>query len=111
MDNMFRLILKITLILACVNIYAEPESIDTAVNTEIESIEAVLTETVVEIIPEEPDVIENEILSEETVGEDLLQSEEKSVLTKDVVLVLDNSGSMKKNDPEFLVNISCKGIY
>ena len=105
---MFRLILNISLILVCANINAEPEAIDATVNTEVESVEAVLTETGDDILPEQPGVIEDEILTGETLGEVQFQPEEEIILTKDVVLVLDNSGSMKKNDPNFLVSKAVK---
>ena len=111
MDNMFRLILTISLILACVTINAEPESIEAAVNTGIESVETEVTEAVEDILPEleeAQDVIEDEILSEEALEEEPFQIEEERVLIKDVILVLDNSGSMKKNDPDFLVSKAVK---
>lgn len=108
MDKMFRLILKISLILVCVNISAEPESIETAVTTEFESVEAGTTEIVEDVLPVEPDVIEGQILTEEPFIGEQFQPGEENVLTKDVVLVLDNSGSMKKNDPDFLVSKAVK---
>jgi Mg-chelatase subunit ChlD len=117
MNKMFRLILKISLILVCANINAEPESIESAVNAEIESVEAVINETVEDILPEiseSPEiqevqgVIEDETLTEDLLVEEQPQAEEDSVLIKDVVLVLDNSGSMKKNDPNFLVSKAVK---
>ena len=108
MDKMFRLFLKISLILVCANISAEPESIETAVTTEFESVEAGTTEIVEDVLPVEPDVIEDQILTEEPFIEEQFQPGEENVLTKDVVLVLDNSGSMKKNDPDFLVSKAVK---
>jgi Mg-chelatase subunit ChlD len=142
MNKMFRLILKISLVLVCVNINAEPEAIDTAVDTEIESVGAMLTDTMEDILPEEVnveaeilsvdtqfepveailteteedvlpaeadiDMLNNKVLPGDTVVDEPLQVEEESILTKDVVLVLDNSGSMKKNDPNFLVNKAVK---
>ena len=106
MNNIYRLILKISLVLVCANIYAEPESINSTVNTDIDAAEAVVTGAV-EDIPSEiaADVTEDEILAEAAPAtNEQFQSVQEKVLIKDVVLVLDNSGSMKKNDPNFLVS-------
>ena len=95
----------------CVSIYAEPEPIESALEAEIDSVEAVLTDSVIDILPEVEevqDVIEDQMLTEEPFIEEQFQIGEESVLTKDVVLVLDNSGSMKKNDPDFLVSKAVK---
>lgn len=99
MDKMFRLILKITLILMCVSSNAEQASIDAGG----ESVESLAIETVDSVFPEETDAMFVEDLDEELVAEEEFQVEAEMLLTKDVVLVLDNSGSMKQNDPEFLV--------
>lgn len=96
---MFRLILKITLILMCVSSNAEQASIDAGG----ESVESLAIETVDSVFPEETDAMFVEDLDEELVAEEEFQVEAEMLLTKDVVLVLDNSGSMKQNDPEFLV--------
>lgn len=138
---MFRVILKISLVLLCFNINAEPEVIDVAIDSELEALESTLTETASElesevllegveletveaaladtaedILPEANEFVEelaeNEILIEEAATKEF-QFENTSVnepasMTKDVVLVLDNSGSMKKNDPNFLVNKAVK---
>ena len=81
---------------------------------DIESPDSVLTDTaqVEELldtaevgIPE--DIVEeasDTILDEEI----LLEEETSGPLLKDVFLVLDNSGSMKKNDPDFLVSQAVK---
>ncbi len=80
-DNMFRIILKIVLIALCSNSHAELESIE-SLPAEV----AILAETI------------------DTFDTDPLPTEAALPLNKDVVLVLDNSGSMKKNDPDFLVS-------
>lgn len=115
------------------NIYAELDSIDTVVDTEIESSEVVSVEAIQDVLPEETAGIEVEILlpdeidgeqnvqiavedvdtlldAAEVLVEEEFQTETEiiTILTKDVVLVLDNSGSMKKNDPNFLVNNAVK---
>ena len=105
---MFRLILKASLILLSVNVYAELESISPVVDTEIESIEAALIDVAEELLLEETAIVEEDILAdalEEPMQVDLATED---TLIKDVVLVLDNSGSMKKNDPNFLVNEAVK---
>jgi pSer/pThr/pTyr-binding forkhead associated (FHA) protein len=103
MDKMFRLFLKVSLILLSVNIYAELESMPAAVDTEIEAVGAAFTETTEDILFEEAGVLEEEVLLEDSIIDEPFQAEIETLLTKDVVLVLDNSGSMKKNDPSFLV--------
>jgi pSer/pThr/pTyr-binding forkhead associated (FHA) protein/Mg-chelatase subunit ChlD len=120
MDKMFRLILKVSLILLSVNIYAEPESIATVVDTEVEMLEDILSDTVESPLAEEAEVIAEDIFAEEiellnetdssstAVEDNLIDADGESILIKDVVLVLDNSGSMKKNDPKFLVNNAVK---
>jgi pSer/pThr/pTyr-binding forkhead associated (FHA) protein/Mg-chelatase subunit ChlD len=108
MDKMFRLILKISLILLSVNIYAESESIPAIVETEIEAVGAALTETTEDILSVEAGALEDEVLLEESIIDEPFQADIETVLTKDVVLVLDNSGSMKKNDPSFLVTKAVK---
>ncbi len=135
MDKMLRLILKTSLILICANIYAEVEVTDDVVNTEIETLEIAVTEMAEDILPEE-EALESDVLSEdsvfesanatlketaegitpetvniiEEVSDEIIQTEinAQETLIKDVVLVLDNSGSMKKNDPNFLVNKAVK---
>lgn len=105
MDKMFRLILKITLILVCISSNAEPESIDTLVDAEVESF---IVDSVDELLPEETAAMFDEDIDEGLIEEEEFQSETEMILTKDVVLVLDNSGSMKKNDPDFLVSKAVK---
>lgn len=65
----------------------------------------------VETTPELPETPEPEMdmeiqpsVQDDTAAiDDLLQESFSGALLKDVVMVLDNSGSMKKNDPDFLV--------
>ncbi|MEO1925105.1 MAG: VWA domain-containing protein [Gammaproteobacteria bacterium] len=102
------------------NIYAEPESIATVVDTEVEMLEDILSDTVESPLAEEAEVIAEDIFAEEiellnetdssstAVEDNLIDADGESILIKDVVLVLDNSGSMKKNDPKFLVNSAVK---
>jgi len=141
-EKMFRLILKTSLILVCVNINAAPEIIDnTAVGIELESVatelieEAVLPDGAEDVAAEErneavevedvaieeryevvevDDVVEaafepdEAVVFEEITLDAPFQVGEGNGLSKDVVLVLDNSGSMKKNDPNFLVSEAVK---
>ncbi len=108
MDKMLRLILKIALILVCVSGNAEPASIDTVVDAGLESVESLAIETMDSVLPEETDAIVDEDLDEELVAGEEFEAEAEMILSKDVVLVLDNSGSMKKNDPDFLVSKAVK---
>ncbi|MGB1800572.1 MAG: VWA domain-containing protein, partial [Gammaproteobacteria bacterium] len=129
-----RRILKVSLILVSTSLFAE----DINTDIDLDSIEAALVtpeelldeksdniepETIPEITSDDSiiedalDVVENlESEMEEftdsieealyTNGEDISVSSDAFI--KDVVLVLDNSGSMKKNDPGFLVKDAVK---
>ncbi len=100
------------------NIHAEPESILPVVDTGIEPVEAALTEAAEELLPEETELFEEAILADEidaveeqtsfSVEDEQADMGVEVALIKDVILVLDNSGSMKKNDPNFLVNKAVK---
>jgi pSer/pThr/pTyr-binding forkhead associated (FHA) protein/uncharacterized protein YegL len=120
MEKMFRLILKISLILACSSLFAEPDAIDSALLDAEQELLSEINETEAEFIESSDsdlneaaavveDIMENDILAEDAI--ELLTesiSVTDNVLIKDVVLVLDNSGSMKKNDPNFLVKNAVK---
>ncbi len=108
MGKMFRLIVKFALILVCVTGYAESASINTVIDAGVESAEALIIETVDSDLLEETDAMVDEEFDEELVATEEYQAEVEMLLTKDVVLVLDNSGSMKKNDPDFLVSKAVK---
>jgi pSer/pThr/pTyr-binding forkhead associated (FHA) protein/Mg-chelatase subunit ChlD len=122
---MLRFILKISLILFCAALSAEPienlvdsglDTVDAAINETIDDVlaeeeilentEAELTELSEDVLPEAVEDIENNVFLEDINTQiDTFSSDE---LSKDVMLVLDNSGSMKKNDPSFLVNEAVK---
>jgi pSer/pThr/pTyr-binding forkhead associated (FHA) protein/Mg-chelatase subunit ChlD len=108
MNRIFRQILKILLILLCVNSYAETESIDAVIDAGVETVESLAVEAVEAVLSEENDAIIDEEFDEELLAEDQFEADVETVLSKDVVLVLDNSGSMKKNDPDFLVSKAVK---
>lgn len=102
---MLRLFQIIGLMLVSVNSYAESELIDSA----IETIEPLAIETLEDALAEEAGItMDDGLFEEELVDEEPFLTDEVAVLIKDVVLVLDNSGSMKKNDPDFLVSKAVK---
>ena len=87
-----------------------------AAEVTIESVEEVITGTLesMEVPPSDEiemtadtEVIE-EVLADDVIHEDAIEDktgdQTQSLIKKDVVLVLDNSGSMKKNDPQFLTS-------
>lgn len=117
MEKMLRLILKFSLVLICCNVMAESD-----VNASLQSPKEDLINEVADPVTEllessESSLIEQTVeeeIEDEILPDDLneLATESFSVadktLIKDVVLVLDNSGSMKKNDPNFLVSNAVK---
>lgn len=86
---MFRLIIQTLLVMVSVSINAEPDS------TEASVVDGMLME-------------EAAISVDEELADEEFQLEVSTPLIKDVVLVLDNSGSMKKNDPDFLASKAVK---
>ncbi len=108
MDKMFRQILKIALILVCISSNAEQDEIDTVIDAGIESVESLDIGAVDTDLAEVVDAMIDEDFDEDIVEEEDFLAEAEIILTKDVVLVLDNSGSMKKNDPDFLVSKAVK---
>lgn len=117
MEKMLRLILKFSLVLICCNVMAESD-VDAILQHSEEELMNVVAEPVTELLESsEPSLIEpsvEEEIEDEILPDDLTDLEAESsnvadtILHKDVVLVLDNSGSMKKNDPNFLVNNAVK---
>ena len=111
---MVKLILKISLLLAITNLYAETQTIGDVL-PDTDQVETAITD-VNEVIADDLPTIESteqEILSEAVSEPDKQDQSQSDVdsdveLIKDVFLVLDNSGSMKKNDPDFLVNKAVK---
>ena len=92
-------ILKILLILIFFNVNAEQEVVeeDTIVDSEA-----------VEIQNEEERILSSDDQAPSDEIETQLNSDIELTLPIDVMLVLDNSGSMKKNDPKFLVTEAIK---
>ena len=91
---------------------AETDIVDPPIDVDIEATEPSLDEGIdADIVLEDddielldPEIIEDDILSEVIAEEEVALESQETVLIKDVMLVLDNSGSMKKNDPDFLVS-------
>ena len=111
---MIKLILKIALLLAITNLSAQTQAVEDVLPDagQVETAITDVNEAIADDLPANEST-EQEILSEavsESDKQDQSQSDADSdvVLTKDVFLVLDNSGSMKKNDPNFLVNKAVK---
>ena len=132
MEKMLRIILNAALLIISHSVFAEIDT-NEIINQEIDSISEalVMPEEFIEAQVEEidvqldegnindpmleiPDEVEAAIdIVSDTVEESVLTNDDNSaysydVLIKDVVLVLDNSGSMKKNDPNFLVKDAVK---
>ena len=102
-------ILKIILFLISISIYAEDELTEQNTIVDSESVEVQNEEE--SILSSEDRVVfeaEAQTSSEELETEAQLNLDIESTSPIDVMLVLDNSGSMKKNDPKFLVTEAIK---
>ncbi len=101
MHKLTKLILNILLLIIFIDSNAEQELVEQNTTPDSE---------VVEIQNEEEEILssEDQVLSDESTVEIQLNSDIESTLPVDVMLVLDNSGSMKTNDPKFLVTEAIK---
>ena len=102
-------ILKIILFLISISIYAEDELTEQNTIVDSESVEVQNEEE--SILSSEDRVVfeaEAQTSSEELETQAQLNLDIESTSPIDVMLVLDNSGSMKKNDPKFLVTEAIK---
>ncbi len=110
---MLKLILQVLFLTFLVNAYAEPEMPEQTMPV-TESID-ILSETAVEQLPDDIGIDETEVSEADEFTNapaeeelEVITAVEEPVIKKDVFLVLDNSGSMKKNDPDFLVSEAVK---
>ena len=102
MYKVVKLIIKILLFLICFNISAEQDLSGQSDIVEAESVDNLSTED------KTTSLSEDQVLAEELDTEVQLNSDDGASLPIDIMLVLDNSGSMKKNDPNFLVTEAIK---
>ncbi len=105
--------LAFSIFLVVPNVWALDED---AAEVTIESAEEVITGTLESLemppsdeieMPADTEVIEEVLadgITREYAIEDKIDDQTQILIKKDVVLVLDNSGSMKKNDPQFLTS-------
>ena len=97
MCDLLRSIIKVLLFLVSCSICAEQESTDVNNIAEPELVDSQSKESESTLLPED------KVIVEESEAEVQLDSGTETTSPIDVMLVLDNSGSMKKNDPKFLV--------
>ena len=102
MYKIVKSIIKILLFLICFNISAEQDLSGQSDIVEAESVDNLSTED------KTTSLSEDQVLAEELDTEVQLNSDDGASLPIDIMLVLDNSGSMKKNDPNFLVTEAIK---
>lgn len=102
MYKVVKSIIKILLFLICFNISAEQDLSGQSDIVEAESVDNLSTED------KTTSLSEDQVLAEELDTEVQLSSDDGASLPIDIMLVLDNSGSMKKNDPNFLVTEAIK---
>ena len=102
MYKVIKSIIKILLFLICFNISAEQDLSGQSDIVEAESVDNLSTED------KTTSLSEDQVLAEELDMEVQLNSDDGASLPIDIMLVLDNSGSMKKNDPNFLVTEAIK---
>ena len=102
MYKIVKSIIKILLFLICFNISAEQDLSGQSDIVEAESVDNLSMED------KTTSLSEDQVLAEELDTEVQLNSDDNASLPIDIMLVLDNSGSMKKNDPNFLVTEAIK---
>ncbi len=102
MYKIVKSIIKILLFLICFNISAEQDLSGQSDIVEAESVDNLSTED------KTTSLSEDQVLAEELDTEVQLNSDDDASLPIDIMLVLDNSGSMKKNDPNFLATEAIK---
>ena len=102
MYKVVKSIIKILLFLICFNISAEQDLSGQSDIVEAEAVDNLSTED------KTTSLSEDQVLAEELDTEVQLNSDDGASLPIDIMLVLDNSGSMQKNDPNFLVTEAIK---
>ena len=95
MCDLLRSIIKVLLFLVSFSICAEQESTDVNNIAEPELVDSQSKEPESSLLPED------KVIVKEPEAEFQLDSGTETTSPIDVMLVLDNSGSMKKNDPKF----------
>ena len=109
---MFKLILQILLFLILANAHAEAGLSEQAL-PDADSVEALDINNEDSLVEGAGTVEEAPLTEMTTVEDEIIQGDDdapssNAIIKKDVFLVLDNSGSMKKNDPNFLVSEAVK---